>query len=554
MAFFRGSFKLESSPMRYLFTFTLLLISTACLAQSRLQWTVSERTPTAQANMLRAAATDASGNTYTIQNTQDATSFWLIDRFFAYDVHGNKRWEIVNDSCFSGCQAIYHLVVPVDNDGAIFLGGYDDSLMNRDFRLRRYNLDGTLRWQQDWAYPYMSVRPLIARFSPNGSLVVAMVNEVNPVDGDDFALAAFDTTNGTLLWDISIPDQGPVGVNLFETITDMEIDAAGTIICTGNGGNGLAAIIRNYYFSVSPAGSLNWIRFSNGNLIPSSTSRLELDGLGYFYRSHGQNGQLWLQKLDVATGSNVWSLPYTHDSASIAPVDLAFDGANPYLLFNYRYWIPDSSFSGGHWTNFDYSVYKYDTAGVSVFRRDYLSDLDSLAVQNGTGGAVQIGACGGDFYVLSRHALDSERTVLAINSFDTSGTVRWMDTTRMVMEPGGMTLDAECNVYLSRSDWLSGNYVTTVVQQFSDRLPTSLGEYGAETLNIFPNPTTGIIRVTGLFPDWMQVTDLSGREVYAIAHTDQLDLGALPEGIYLLRLQFGDRSHCSLVVKNGHRR
>ncbi|MFZ7154627.1 MAG: hypothetical protein ACO1HP_12700, partial [Bacteroidota bacterium] len=66
--------------MRYLFTFTLLLISTACLAQSRLQWTVSERTPTAQANMLRAAATDASGNTYTIQNTQDATSFWLIDR------------------------------------------------------------------------------------------------------------------------------------------------------------------------------------------------------------------------------------------------------------------------------------------------------------------------------------------------------------------------------------------------------------------------------------------------------------------------------------------
>ena len=138
----------------------------------------------------------------------------------------------------------------MDNDGAIFLGGYDDSPMNRGFRLRRYNLDGTFALAtQDWAYPYMSVRPLIARFSPNGSLVVAMVNEVNPWMVTT-SLAAFDTTNGTLLWISRSRIRVPRG-ELFETITDMEIDAAGTIICTGNGGNGLAAIIRNHYFSVN---------------------------------------------------------------------------------------------------------------------------------------------------------------------------------------------------------------------------------------------------------------------------------------------------------------
>ncbi len=526
--------------MRNLFTFILLLISTACLAQSRLQWTVSERTPTAQANLLRAAATDASGNTYTIQNTQDATSLWLTDRFFAYDVNGNKRWEIINDSCFSGCQAIYHLVVPVDDDGAIFLGGYDDSLMNRDFRLRRYNLDGSLRWQQDWAYPYMSVRPVIARFSPNGSLIVAMVNEVNPIDGDDFALAAFDTTNGNLLWDISIPDQGPVGVNLFETITDMDIDATGTIICTGNGGNGLAAIIRNYYFSVSPAGVLQWIRYTNGNLLPASSPRVELDDAGSFYRLHGQNGQLWLQKHELSTGNSIWALPYTHDSASVTPVDLAFDGTNPYVLLNYRYWIPDTTFAGGFWTNFDYALYKYDTAGVARFRLDYLRDIDSLAVQNGTGGAIQFGQCGGDLYVFSRHALDSERLILAIHRFDTAGATVWIDTTRMVYEAGGMATDGECNVYLFRSDWLSGNYVTTVVQQFADQASTGLPETEAASPILFPNPASGRVG-WGDEARRVRLTDLAGRVVREAQRVGFLDLQGLSAGTYSIQLEIGDR-------------
>ena len=72
---------------------------------------------------------------------------------------------------------------------------------------------------------------------------------------------------------------------------------------------------------------------------------------------------------------------------------------------------------------------------------------------------------------------------------------------------------------------------------------TSIAEIGANTISIFPNPTTGIINIQGQ-PENAQVKicDVLGNSVYqnnGAASNLQIDLSAQPNGVYFMSIQTG---------------
>ncbi|HLP21692.1 MAG TPA: zinc-dependent metalloprotease [Chitinophagales bacterium] len=68
-----------------------------------------------------------------------------------------------------------------------------------------------------------------------------------------------------------------------------------------------------------------------------------------------------------------------------------------------------------------------------------------------------------------------------------------------------------------------------------------------EDVEIMPNPTTGVFKVTGDFDKLdVQVIDVNGREVFnqpAVQSGAQIDVTHLPQGVYLVRLQ-NENSYC----------
>ena len=65
----------------------------------------------------------------------------------------------------------------------------------------------------------------------------------------------------------------------------------------------------------------------------------------------------------------------------------------------------------------------------------------------------------------------------------------------------------------------------------------SIEEVGNVVMNIFPNPARDILNVELYGPNYIQMVDLLGREVWAETITDvgQINLGSLERGAYLIR-------------------
>src|SRR5450432_3876279 len=87
-----------------------LLVASSALAQPHLRWTTPEITPGSQVNLYEGTNTDKSGNTYTINFTQDPVNHYFTYRFFRYDKNGLKKWQYNNDSCFTNCQDKYNII------------------------------------------------------------------------------------------------------------------------------------------------------------------------------------------------------------------------------------------------------------------------------------------------------------------------------------------------------------------------------------------------------------------------------------------------------------
>jgi len=535
--------------------YTLLLsfsITISSIAQSHLQWTTPEITPGSQVNLFKGTATDKSGITYTINFTQDPNNHYFTYRFFSYSTNGAKLWQYDNDSCFTNCMDKYEIIVPVDDDGALFVGDFNDLSSAWQVRIKHIGLLGSLIWQTNWTGPYEYATPVLARLDHAGNLIVALKAYITVPQQEDFALAKFDHTTGNLIWHFEIPDGGTGSASLSEIINAMDFDAADNIYCSGHAG------LDNCYFKVSAAGSLDYKFAIHDNdsasifLNSSGVKNVHLGNNNDLYLLIGAGSKTWVQKYDALTGSYLFTKKIQHDSATTVPVDFFTDNNEVYVQSNYNYFIPDTTFAGGHFTNVDYMITKLDANGNTVWEKSFLENLDSLSLQNGFGGAAQMGICDGHIFALSSAAFDSagDYQCSVLTKMDKAGNIAWYDTTQEHFGPGAFAMDTSCNVYLTRSKRLD-NYVAVVTKKFSE-VTAGVPVIDSNSFNfyIYPNPANKEINFflseNTVFE--IELMNTLGETILKEKNKNRLDVSSLPDGIYFLRLCQGTNFYTRKLV------
>ena len=479
-------------------TFYFLLVLTystiSAKAQSHVEWTTPEITPGSQVNLYNGSNADQLGNTYTIHFTQDPVNHYFTYRFFSYNNAGIKQWQYDNDSCFTNCQDIYSIIVPIDNDGALFIGYHNDLTGPWEIRIKRIGATGNLVWQQNWTQ-YFAAYPVSALIDNAGNLVVALNAYVNNSNDKDFAFAKFDLSNGNNIWHYEIPDAGLSGTQ-DEEIASMIIDNANNIYGCGIGG------MKHYYFKVSNAGALDYefIVQDDDSISTINTAGVRQILLGEnndLYLLAGSSSKGWLQKYEASSGNFILSKGIAHDSSFTKPVSFVLDNNYIYAVSNYNYFIPDTNpWIGGHFTNMEYMITKIDTGGTIIWEHTFLENLDSAAQETGSGGASQMLFCNGHLYVLSAAVTDSlsNLSVVVLNKIDAAGNISWYDIEPADFGSGDMAADNNCNIYVSRSVNPGGLYLHVITQKFTDNL-TAAEEFGNKNddWTIFPNPASELI-------------------------------------------------------------
>ena len=530
----------------------LIFISLTSLAQSHIEWTTHEITPGAQVNLFKGTNSDKAGNTYTIHFTQEPINHYFTYRFFAYNNTGTKLWQYDNDSCFTDCQDIYSIIVPVENDGAYFIGYYNDLTNPWQLRIKRIGLSGNLIWENYWNPGYIAAYPVSAAIDNSGNLVVALRSYFSMVNDEDFAFAKFDSTNGNNIWHYEIPDVG----SQTETIRSMAIDNANNIYGCGPAG------MDYYYFRVNSAGALDYKL-----LLTDNDSIDDFNSLGTIQLLAGNNNDLyilsgtgkkaWVQKYEASSGNYIYTKTIAHDSATLVPVSMVYDDNCLYALSNYNYLIPDSSvWPGFHVTNREYMITKVDTNGTTIWEKTFLEDLDSMALETGSGGADQMLLCNGHLYVLSTFVSDSTNansTMMVLNNIDAAGIISWFDTDAADFGAGSMAADSYCNIYVSRSANLGSQYVHVITQKFTDNV-AAIGDNNNNAVdwNIYPNPAQGFINISheskGNFD--VKVINAVGATVLNEKNKQQLNVSGLATGMYFVRLQTDSKIQVKKFIRD----
>lgn len=523
--------------MKKIYSLIIFIISHfSVLSQSHVAWSTYEVTPSAQVNWYEGSASDKSGNTYTINFTQDPVNHYMTYRFFRYDTDGVRQWQYDNDSCFTNCNDKYNIVIPIDGDGAIFVGYYEDVSSIWQLRIKRIGINGNLLWENYQVLPYMAAYPLAAVLDHNNDLVINMRIIENVTMDEDFAFAKFEITNGSMIWHLEIPDGGSA----------IALDSANNIY-SGGFGTGTSGAYNNYYLKINPAGTLEYqfIIHDNDSISP-------FNGSGIIKMITGTNNDLYIliknfaqslvQKYNADDGSFVFTKTLNHDSAATNPVDFLYSNQTIYALNHFNYFFPDSSFSGGHWTNKDYTVTAFTDDGVTIWEKTYFENMDSLFIQNGLGGATQILKCESNLFILSEIVTDSAATnfSLMLNKTDLNGNNVWHEEVPADFGPGEMGADTSCNIYISRSERFNQNYVATLTQKFSEEV-TSVFENNTEThLFIYPNPVADMLHISGDIKNSFKITIINtiGEIVKQDINKNTVNVAGLASGIYFLKIEW----------------
>lgn len=466
-----------------LVTFFFTFIVNSTLAQSRLIWSTTSSIPNSQITDPRSFAVDESGNNYSVNFTQSALSLYTNYVFYAHDASGVKLWEYANDSCLTDCNDKYFNIVPIKDDGAIFIGAYDD-ITGTQIRIKRIDRHGSLVWQQYWISPFLSVQPITAMLDNSGKLIVGLSAVVNLTDLEDFCVAKFDTAGGLLDWHIELPDDGTTLNPFSEIISGMSIDANNNVYCVGTGMN--AGTVKNYFFKIDDTGSLDYQIENTYSGLNSNNFSIQNDGSGNFYTLGFTGSKSQVEKYSEQNGSLIWSEAIEKDSAVISNVGMSIVGNDIFVANNFTYFNADTSVSGGYWDNKHYFLSKLNSSGVLQWQKEYFTLMDSMAIQDGFGGATQLAACNGYLYLLSAQHLNSVDNILLLHRTDLSGNTVWYDTASIYTSPGFFNFDIGCDVYLTRvlnNVNVTEKYTTSPLSAVTD-LSVS-GE-----LEIYPNPTS----------------------------------------------------------------
>lgn len=509
-----------------------LFVTTVSFAQSRLIWSTTSSLLNSQITDPRSFAVDGNGNSYSINYTESALSLYTKYVFYAHDASGVKLWEYENDSCLLDCNDNYFNIIPLENDGAIFIGAYDD-ITGTQLRIKRIDNQGSLVWQQYWITPFLSIQPVKSMLDNNGHLIVGIKSTVNLTDLEDFCVAKFDTAGGLLDWHIELPDDGTTLNPLSEIISDLTIDGNNNIYCVGTGSN--SSVVKNYYFKIDDNGALDYRYENSYDGMNSNNFAIVTDASGHFYTLGHSGTKPYLEKYDNQTGSLIWSEGIEKDSAELTNVGLSIAGNDIYVANNFTYFN-----SGGTWDNKHYLLNEINSSGNLQWQRGYFTETDSLALQDGFGGAVQFGLCDAGLYVLSAQHLDPLNNILILHRVDLSGTTVWYDTASIEVTPGFMNFDHSCDIYLTRPL----NDVNLTEKYTTSPLSTIETTDHFSGISIFPNPSEGEFtislteEVTG--STYAVIYNSLGEEVKSTLISTgitQISISDFPSGIYLVQIR-----------------
>lgn len=526
--------------MKPIYTIWALLFFPLCLlAQSRLQWTSFEYTPHMQRNDCKAMCTDKFGTSYVVNQTQSAISYYISDRFFGFDASGARLWQYDNDTCLTGCTEKYNQVVPLDGNGAIFVGIRSTSAGN-ELRMKRLNAAGALVWEQSWADGTV-VDVVKAALDSAGDLVLALnVNHFVTFDVD-YEIAKFDTATGSSIWYTTIPpDVGSDGYHIADEIADMVIGPGNVIYGCGTSGDPWSgAPGHNSIFRVEADGAFTYRVICDSSRLKA----IAVDGSGgvCIFGEMG-TGSVHLEKRNAADGAMLWTAnPLMGPNMSAVAV-AADDSGNVYAL---------SNFFATAVSNSDFLVSKYSNSGMLVWQHSYLEWLGGVATPGNTG-AVEMHKHSTGLYVLSSKA-SSTYSFIVVSKIDRNGNLLVWDTSAKQATVGinrnyhgYMDVDSAGNAYVSRTSAWGSSVVGNVLQKFADTttiVPALLtAEYPVGRVNLFPNPASGHVtfdytEVTT--PSLLQVFDMQGRLLITATLTGKettINTESLDPGLYLCRL------------------
>lgn len=524
----------------------LILVFTNSFSQSRLLWSTTIAHPNAQITDCKILKVDEYGNSFTINYTKNSGSNYFTYIFNGFNASGNKIWEYLNDSCLANCSDAYFHIIPIENNGAIFIGFYEDQT-GTQLRLKRISKTGGLLWQQYWLTPFLSAVPVQSLIDNSGNLVVGITGVVDSTTLEDFAVAQFDTTNGFLNWHIELPDDGTIGNPLMETLSSIAIDANDNIYGCGTGVGLSLGVVKNYYFKISSLGTLDYRNQCAFSGLNTSVNSIKVNTVNDFYLMGMNTGDVKIEKRKTQTGNLVRTSTIHRDSADVSNVGFELEQNSIIVLNNYRYF----NILPGTWTNKHYMATSLDTAGNVNWTRDYFATTDSLGPKDGTQGAIQLSKCNGNFYVLSTQHFTTSRDLLILHKLALTGNTLWSDTTATNNSPGNFDFDSNCDSYLGRT--FSGK---SVVQRYSDAGINYVQLVPDDALfEIYPNPASDrvTIKLTSRQKGNKELVCFNG--LGSIVKQEAFDrddltfsVADLPGGVYFLQLVIDKQTASSKIL------
>jgi (2Fe-2S) ferredoxin len=320
---------------------------------------------------------DAAGNTYLggttyIDEVTGDTDIVLSK----IDVNGNLVWSKTFNG--SGNYKDGLVDMAVDAGGNASLTGYSYStptgggnLNSYDYLTLKYDADGNLLWSKTYAKTNgYDDFPNSLKIDAAGNVYVTGYSWDENVFAD-FATVKY-AANGNQIWAKRFSTaQGDAG-------NEVEVDAAGNVYVTGISQNGPQGGSEDVFtVKYDPAGNQLWTNRYNSPVNDSDEGfEVEVDAGGDVYvlgvvRDLGNPTETFIQKINGATGANIWTKTYLVPNSfdGSIPTAMALDGDGNIV-------IAGMTSLSDKFYNVDIFTAKFDSSGVNQWVKTYDGPAD----------------------------------------------------------------------------------------------------------------------------------------------------------------------------------
>jgi uncharacterized delta-60 repeat protein len=390
--------------------------------------------------------------------------------------------------------------VAIQNDGKIVLVGMTAN--STQIGVVRYNTNGSLDSTFDWdgiltpSITALAVRGYSIAIQNDGKIVIA----AQYFDGanDEFSVIRLNA-NGSM--DNSFDTDGLVITNIIgnDLVYAMAIQTDGKIVVAGTSNNDFSAVRYN----------------TNGSL----DSTFDADGKVTTPVTIGE---------DIATSLTI------QNDGKIILAGISNASGNLHILVRYN--------TNGSLDN------TFDSDGMVITPNICLAN--GVKVQS-DGKIIAIGpyavAASMDFVVVRYNANGS-----IDSTFDTDGVVTTDFGASKDDFAYATSIQNDGKIVVVGNGY-NGSYNNFMVVRYNPDVATSSNNLSALNCNIYPNPTTGILKIQNQKNDYsIKIMNSIGQQVYTencIANKSTIDVQNLPKGIYLLTLQSNSKTYTSRFVK-----